>query len=322
MVRFLGVMGWVVMVLLLVGAFFLVEKVARAEPRGEIVAPPEVKLARKEGEIRLALFRKKKKEKEVPPPKVKEMPGIIDTVLSKRVETLNTQMLSFQAEVNRKLQYLNNQYASLGDRIALLNEGVKRLQERVKTVEDELVTGVVPGVNLGNQVATLSRELEELKGRLEAIEAAGVTLPGPEQPVTTPKAVAPGFRPAEYDLKASYQAALKDYYERKYDRALGEFLEIITMDPKSDLADNAQYWVGECYYGLGNFQQALAEFHKVFSYPQTDKGDDAQIKIAFCYVKLGDKEQALKEFRRVLADYPDSEYLSVAKAQMESLERK
>lgn len=246
---------------------------------------------------------------------VVEKKAVVDTLVLEEIEELKSRVVSFQKEFNRKIQYLSKQDANLGNRIALLNEGIRRLEERVKAPE---MVAAPSEADLSSQVAMLSEELKKLEKRLKSIETAP---PAPAQPVT-PTGVILGFRPAGYDPKASYQAALQDYRDRKYDQALGGFTEILLMSPESDLADNAQYWIGECYYGLDNFQQALAEFQKVFSYPGTEKGDDAQLKIGFCYFKLGDKDQALREFNRLLTDYPDSEYVARAKAKIELLEKK
>ena len=78
------------------------------------------------------------------------------------------------------------------------------------------------------------------------------------------------------------------------------------------LSDNCQYWIGESYYGLRNYNQAIAEFEKVFSFANSNKIDDAQLKLGVCYLRLGDKAQARNEFDRLLSAYPSSEYKPVA----------
>mgnify|MGYP001430492795 FL=1 len=81
------------------------------------------------------------------------------------------------------------------------------------------------------------------------------------------------------------------------------------MDPAGDLADNAQYWLGECEYARRDFQAALAAFQKVFLFAKTEKEDDAQLKLGLCYLQLGDRDSAMIEFKRLVVDYPESEYV-------------
>lgn len=89
--------------------------------------------------------------------------------------------------------------------------------------------------------------------------------------------------------------------------------------PQSSLADNSQYWLAECYYGLEDYPRAIQEFRKVFSYADTEKDDDAQLKLGFCYANMGDATQAIAEFQKLLNLYPDSEFADVARMRLEEL---
>ena len=97
------------------------------------------------------------------------------------------------------------------------------------------------------------------------------------------------------------------------------FSELINTDPNNSLSDNCQYWIGESYFGMVNYNQAIAEFEKVFSFSSSNKNDDAQLKLGVCYVKLGDLAQARAEFNRLLAVYPKSEYTSIAQKYISKL---
>jgi len=102
-------------------------------------------------------------------------------------------------------------------------------------------------------------------------------------------------------------------------RALAEFDRLLREAPMSEWSDNAQYWKGECYYGLRKYQQALIEFTKVFAFSNTDKADDAQIKIANCHIKLGERDRALAALRKLIDEYPDSEYVPTVRDKIKQL---
>ena len=116
-----------------------------------------------------------------------------------------------------------------------------------------------------------------------------------------------------------YQGALYYYRHEQYDRALAEFDRLLQKAPMSEWSDNAQYWKGECYYGLHKYQQALIEFTKVFAFSNTGKADDAQIKIARCHLALDERDRALAALRKLLDEYPDSEYAPAAREQIKQL---
>lgn len=124
----------------------------------------------------------------------------------------------------------------------------------------------------------------------------------------------------EIDVAAAYQAAFAQYRNRRYQIALEQFAELLTSAPYSELADNAQYWKGECFYGIGKFSQALTEFTKVFAYQKTEKADDSQLKIARCYMAMGEKDKALSAFQKLVDEYPKSEYVDVARKEMQYLQ--
>lgn len=175
---------------------------------------------------------------------------------------------------------------------------------------------------LSDKVALLNDRIKALEDRVQALSSPPETAP-PARPSHGGRKSARQFTPPVHALshgKAAYQAALRDFEARRYEDALREFSEVLTAAPKDNLADNAQYWIGECYYGLGNYTQAIKEFQKVFAYPKTAKDDDAQLKIGLCYIKIGETDKAVVELKRLTVDYPESEYIERANALLRDLQ--
>ena len=114
-----------------------------------------------------------------------------------------------------------------------------------------------------------------------------------------------------------YQDDLDDVYGKRFDRAIVKFQELLRQSDSDNLADNAQYWIAECNYALGNYQVAIAEFERVFAFENNNKTDDAQFMIGIAYLKAGDPRLAQLELSNLLAFYQDSEY--VARAEREFL---
>jgi tol-pal system protein YbgF len=166
-----------------------------------------------------------------------------------------------------------------------LERDVESLREEVLR-KDQEISG------LRSELTQKEVQISDLEGRLTSKPAAN-PLPFSE-------------------FKSRYQSALSQYKSRNYEGAVATFTELLATGSNNSLTDNCQYWIGESYYGLQDYNQAIAEFEKVFSFPDSNKDDDAQLKLGLCYLKLGDKTQARAELERLISLYPGSEYRSIA----------
>ena len=164
--------------------------------------------------------------------------------------------------------------------------------------------------------AQLRQALRVLSARLDSLPRGRAMLSRGTANTSTPATTAAVGKSDAFNM---YQGALYYYRHEQYDRALVEFDRLLQKAPMSEWSDNAQYWRGECYYGLRKYQQALIEFTKVFAFNNTGKADDAQIKIANCHIKLGERDRALAALRKLLDEYPDSEYVPTARDKIKQL---
>ena len=117
-----------------------------------------------------------------------------------------------------------------------------------------------------------------------------------------------------------YQEALQEYRGHQYRESVQKFEALLSIDQKHSLSDNCQYWIGEAYYGMGNYRQAIVAFEKVFSFAKSNKDADSQLKLGLCYMRLNNKEQARSEFQKLIDNYPASEYVSMAQRYISQIE--
>lgn len=197
--------------------------------------------------------------------------------------------------------------------VPLLEQRIRDLEARVGRIEAELVsrfTGLeMSQGDLATRVMALAEQLEALSMQVQAQPKAQQASPQMKQPTVTPKPMMPAV-----SLERLYEQGLSAYYDRQYITAQEKFERLLADFPNSNLADNAQYWIGECEYGQKRYQVALDAFHKVFQFDKTEKDDDAQFMLGQSYYQLGNLDSALVEFNRLKIDYPDSEYLGRAEA--------
>jgi tol-pal system protein YbgF len=204
-------------------------------------------------------------------------------------------------------------------RLLEVDEGKPKEQPAVSTdVEDQRV------VRLQNQVDELEKEIQkkdmeiaDLKTQLmvkeeELSKRTVVTSPAystSAQPSYTASSTPSSSGP----YSERYHETLALFHERRYQEAIAGFEDLLSRDINHQLSDNAQYWIGESYYALGRYNEAIIAFEKVYTFPQSNKNDYAQFKIGQCYYKIGNRERASQEFQQLIDTYPDSELVPRAR---------
>lgn len=140
-----------------------------------------------------------------------------------------------------------------------------------------------------------------------------------KKPAPMPAEPASVFKPGGFDINSAYKGALDEYYSRRYESAISGFTEILTITPTNSLADNAQYWIGESYYAIGNYTRALEAFQKVLDFPKSNKLPDSHFKIGITYLKLNNIDAAREELRAVVQNYPGTSAATFAGQQLKKL---
>jgi tol-pal system protein YbgF len=109
------------------------------------------------------------------------------------------------------------------------------------------------------------------------------------------------------DDKVAYQVAFGLLKDSQYDRAIAAFQKFLVSFPDSQLADNAQYWLGEAYYVNKSFPEAQAAFQRVVDkYPQSRKRPDALLKIGYCQYELKQWDMAKGTLSQAATQFPDT----------------
>jgi tol-pal system protein YbgF len=193
--------------------------------------------------------------------------------------------------------------------------------------------------DLQEQIEALYASLEVTTRRLQDISqqlAAARAVPGPVAtlpPVTAAPSAAEGGAAAAENAGTStlsggagtgpdelYRSAYEDYMRGNYDLAADGFAEYLRRYPGTELADNALYWIGECYDAQDRPEDALATFTRVLDeYPTSDKAAAAQLKKGLIYLKTGDQGQAVVNLQYVVYEHPGSRESELAREQLRSL---
>lgn len=96
---------------------------------------------------------------------------------------------------------------------------------------------------------------------------------------------------------------------RDYSKAIEEFEKVIKNFPQSELVDEAQYWIGLCYYNMSKFKEAIQSFtlvtnnypDSIWAYGGGFVWNGAAYHIGYIYeVEYKDFEQALIYYNEVV----------------------
>lgn len=127
-------------------------------------------------------------------------------------------------------------------------------------------------------------------------------------------------RLAAGNLSETYRRGLDLYRQGQPEQAVQQFREFLRASPKSELADDAQYWIGESYYSLGDYNRAIIELNEVLlKYPQGDAVPGALLALATAFANSGDKIDARLILQKLIDSHGDTEEGRVGRQQLEAL---
>lgn len=117
--------------------------------------------------------------------------------------------------------------------------------------------------------------------------------------------------------ETAYAAACKTFKKGKYNRARVEFQKFLKQFPDTEYSDNAQFWIGECYFFEKEYEKAILEYEKVIkNYSRGNKVSYALLKQGLSFSKLGDKSSAKLLLQQVIKDYPNTNQAKIARAEL------
>jgi len=220
-------------------------------------------------------------------------------------------------------------FDELDKRIAALSKTLddwgKKLEEEGKKAE-----------NLGNKVEDWGKKIEALEREAKAAKTGGEaeeekpavpSAPTPPLAKVEPSvAPPPSKKPEKPETKPV--SAPEEAYKKAYDLfqkgevggAKGEFKRFLEVYPKSKYAENAHYWLGECYFAEKKFDEAILEFDEVIKkYPKGNKVPDALLRQGICFLELNDTMNAKLILKEVIKRFPKSDQAKRAQKKLKEI---
>lgn len=220
---------------------------------------------------------------------------------------------------------------SLGGVACITPAEFRKVQNRVtdlersggKNVEGQRIA------DFGAQLDSLQHQLQELQGRVEvaqhradqALEEARAARTEASRPggsaSAAPEVGAAGDAGDSSQEMQDYRAAYAEWRAENAAGCIDRFTKFLQTYPSSEHADDATYWLADCYFKQGNFSAAVLRFDDVArQYPKGNKAADALYRQGEALLRMGHAKAAGNAFEKVLRDYPGSARAPEAKKQL------
>lgn len=232
--------------------------------------------------------------------------------LTQQIATLQGQVaeaeqarIEAQKEVRRVVDMLVEQSALL-----------KRMQQDLK-IQDEKTTVAIRDQQ--ERLSAISDLLKTSGGQAQSQSGA--------QPVFNGSSTAPvggvtgqpttGATTPTIGSRDLYQQAYSDFARKNYELSIQGFQEYLRLYRDTDLADNAQYWIGECLQAQAKYEDAVNAFNALLrDFVSSDKIPDARYKKGVALEALGRRSQAILEYRFVVERFPGSPAARLAREKL------
>lgn len=218
-----------------------------------------------------------------------ERMGMMRQIVQQSSDSVNKLNLAIEG-VQRSIQ---GTVAAQGAKVDSLTTNVQALHDSLEDVKTRL--------------GKLSEQMAQLRGAVETLQAP----PQPAGPAPTAPPPAPD---------ALYQNALRDLNGGKVDLAMQQFQDYLRYYPETELAGNAQFYIGEALYRQGKLREAVEAYDLVLErYPRGNKSAAAHLKKGFALLEMKDREAGMRELRELLRRFPTSDEAKLARERMRVL---
>jgi tol-pal system protein YbgF len=147
----------------------------------------------------------------------------------------------------------------------------------------------------------------------KTVEPVSEAAPPPPKPTAASSVPAAGSQ-------TPYQEAFAAFRNGQVTEAINQFNTLLSKDPNNQLANNAQFWLGEAYRVNKDIPSAKKAFSAVLEkYPSSQKVPDALLKLGGIEMDAKNSAKAKELFTRVITDYPTSKSAEVAAKKLQQL---
>jgi tol-pal system protein YbgF len=241
--------------------------------------------------------------------------------LVKEIDQIESQQGMMSETGNQKTRNLRDRLAKSSIAVDQLRAELQKLrgtieetqylarqqQKVLERSEGERLTKLDDVEKMSKQTRNRVSRIEQYLNLVEAAKKPAAKTP----PVPAPKAIESTSETGGYNL------AKQTFDRGEYEAAREKFEGFLKTYPKSNNADNAQFWIGETYYREKWYEKAILEYQKVIDdYPKGNKVQAALLKQGLSFLNLGDRANSRLILKELVSKYPNSNEATVAKRKL------
>ena len=254
------------------------------------------------------------------------------TSLLQGQKDLSTQVTQDHTVMKTLVEQSSDNVNKLGATMSSLQKSVQDVQAnsgaRLDTMSTQ-VQGLSDNLEeIKSRLGKLNQQLVDLQNSVQSLDAKiSGTTPAPAAGATNP-ASSTGASPSSAGVPAGpapsadtlYSNGLRDITSGKYDLARSEFEDYLKYYADTDLASNAQFYLGEIFYKQKQYVDAVAAYDKVLTaYPKSFKLGPARLRKGLALIELGQKTAGIRELREVVKRFPGSDEDRLARGKLKEL---
>jgi tol-pal system protein YbgF len=252
------------------------------------------------------------------------------------IRMLQEQTQQVQQQLQAALAQIGDSLKQLATRMDEQNAATRKAFADQKLVVDQLgadlrvVRERMDDTNV--RITALSQEVEALRLAIPQYPPPSAMPPvdpgaepsaaaAPAAPTAAPAApvapVAPGISPQRL-----LDTAFADFSAGQWTLCIEGYSTYLRSFPRNDSADDAQFYIGECYYSDGKFTEAMDAYNRVIvTYPKGDRVPEAYYKRGLAFDRLGQADRARESWETLMKQFPDSDMARLAKQNVDRLNR-
>jgi tol-pal system protein YbgF len=231
---------------------------------------------------------------------------------SDTVNKLNATMSSLQKSVQDVQANSGTRLDTMSTQVQGLSDNLEEIKSRLGKVNQQLVDVQNSVQNIDSRLAGGS----PTGAPANSMPTGGSPSPSSSNPASSP--AGPSGPPPSADTL--YSNGLRDITSGKYELARSEFQDYLKYYGDTDLASNAQFYLGEIAFSQRQYDTAVSEYDKVLNnYPKSFKLAPARLKKGMALIELNQKNAGVRELREVVKRYPGTEEERRARARLKDM---
>ncbi|HEY5339274.1 MAG TPA: tol-pal system protein YbgF [Rhizomicrobium sp.] len=227
------------------------------------------------------------------------------------------------SDLEDSLRRLTGQMEQLDHKLNDINSHIDRMQkdfdykicsmtaQQLGTTVDQLPCGgaaqssLAPQQNSAPPPASSANETQHLAPPPGVLGTIPSNTPMPIPPPANPDEAPPA--PAANINRPQFDAAMNLLSKAQYDEARAAFRSYADANPKSDLAPQAVYWVGDIAYLQKDYPNAARAFaEEIKKYGASPRAPDSMLKLGQSLIALKQKQEGCTALGALQSKYPQA----------------